>query len=87
VVANASRTVLPSAFNNSAIMVASYTAAGDSFQADKPRLWSPGRVAGRPRLRDRTFIPTVSALRSRPSGSDRGPTQTSSCSSSTSSTS
>jgi serine/threonine-protein kinase len=57
-----------SAFNNSAIMVASYTAAGDSFQADKPRLWSPGRVAGRPRLRGIAIHPdgqrfAIAALR------------------------
>ena len=35
-------------------MVAAYAAEGDSFRAEKPRLWSPGRVpaAGR---RFRTF--------------------------------
>ena len=29
------------------IMVATYTASGDSFHADKPQLWSPGQFTGR----------------------------------------
>ena len=33
------------------IMVASYTVEGDSFRADKPRLWSEARVLQRPRQR------------------------------------
>jgi hypothetical protein len=28
-------------------MVATYTVSGDSFHADKPRLWSPGQFADR----------------------------------------
>lgn len=36
---------------NGQIEVASYTVGGDSFRADKPRVWSPGRIVGRPRLR------------------------------------
>jgi len=31
---------------DSKIMVAAYTAAGDSFRADKPQLWSPGQFTG-----------------------------------------
>jgi serine/threonine-protein kinase len=31
----------------SKIMVATYTASGDSFQAGKPQLWSPGQFTGR----------------------------------------
>jgi hypothetical protein len=27
-------------------MVATYTASGDSFHSDKPRLWSPGQFTG-----------------------------------------
>ncbi|HEY4579593.1 MAG TPA: hypothetical protein VIG89_01040, partial [Candidatus Acidoferrales bacterium] len=30
---------------DSKIMVATYTASGDSFRADKPQLWSPGQFA------------------------------------------
>lgn len=30
------------------IMVAGYTATGDSFHADKPNLWSPGQFTARP---------------------------------------
>jgi hypothetical protein len=33
------------------LMVASYTVEGDSFKADKPRVWSPRRFMLRPRLR------------------------------------
>jgi Tol biopolymer transport system component len=33
------------------IMLASYTAVGDTFRADKPHVWSPGRAPARPRLR------------------------------------
>jgi serine/threonine-protein kinase len=29
------------------IMVLTYTSSGDSFSADKPRLWSPGQFTGR----------------------------------------
>ena len=36
---------------NSQIFVAPYTVAGDSFRADKPRVWSPGQWLGRPRGR------------------------------------
>ena len=32
-------------------MVASYTVEGDSFKADKPRVWSDRRFSARPRLR------------------------------------
>ena len=32
---------------DSRIMVVTYTASSDSFQADKPRLWSPGQFTGR----------------------------------------
>ncbi len=32
---------------DSKIMVATYTATGDSFHADKPQLWSPGQFTGR----------------------------------------
>jgi hypothetical protein len=32
-------------------MVAPYTVEGDSFKADKPRLWSDRVTANRPRLR------------------------------------
>ena len=28
-------------------MVATYTTSGDSFDADKPQLWSPGQFTGR----------------------------------------
>ena len=28
-------------------MAATYTATGDSFNADKPRLWSPGQFSSR----------------------------------------
>jgi len=28
------------------IMIATYSAAGDSFRADKPQLWSPGQFTG-----------------------------------------
>ena len=31
----------------SKIMVVTYTASGDSFQADKPQLWSPGQFTDR----------------------------------------
>ena len=31
----------------SKLMVASYTASGDSFSADKPQLWSPGQFTDR----------------------------------------
>jgi Tol biopolymer transport system component len=40
-----------SALNNGQVMAASYATAGDSFRADRPRLWSPGRFQGRPRQR------------------------------------
>jgi Tol biopolymer transport system component len=33
--------------NDSKIMVVSYTSSGDSFHADKPRLWSPGQFTTR----------------------------------------
>ena len=33
------------------IMVAPYTVEGDSFRADKPRLWSEARFIPRPRQR------------------------------------
>ena len=33
------------------MMVASYTSTGDSLRVDKPRVWSPGRLIPRPRLR------------------------------------
>jgi serine/threonine-protein kinase len=33
--------------NDSKIMVVSYTSSGDSFHADKPRLWSPGQFTDR----------------------------------------
>ncbi len=33
--------------NDSKIMVVSYTTSGDSFHADKPRLWSPGQFTAR----------------------------------------
>ena len=33
--------------SDSKIMVVSYTASGDSFHADKPRLWSPGQFTTR----------------------------------------
>ena len=33
--------------NDSKIMVVSYTSSGDSFHADKPRLWSPGQFTVR----------------------------------------
>jgi serine/threonine-protein kinase len=33
--------------NDSKIMVVSYTTSGDSFHADKPRLWSPGQFTTR----------------------------------------
>ncbi len=32
---------------DSKIMVATYTASGDSFHADKPQLWSPGQFTSR----------------------------------------
>jgi serine/threonine-protein kinase len=32
---------------DSKIMVVNYTTSGDSFHADKPRLWSPGQFTGR----------------------------------------
>jgi Tol biopolymer transport system component len=38
-------------FDNSQIMVASYTATGHSFRADKPRLFAPNRFLSRQRLR------------------------------------
>ncbi|HXW92185.1 MAG TPA: hypothetical protein VEK33_16665, partial [Terriglobales bacterium] len=33
--------------NDSRIMVVGYTSSGDSFHADKPRLWSPGQFTDR----------------------------------------
>jgi serine/threonine-protein kinase len=39
------------------IMVASYTTAGDSFRADKPRVWAPGRSLPRPRMRSYALHP------------------------------
>ena len=33
--------------NDSKIMVVSYTSSGDSFHAEKPRLWSPGQFTDR----------------------------------------
>jgi Tol biopolymer transport system component len=33
------------------LMAATYFVSGGSFRADKPHVWSPGRPAGRPRLR------------------------------------
>ncbi len=38
-------------FNTQQMMVASYMSAGDSLRVDKPRVWSPGRLIPRPRLR------------------------------------
>ena len=38
-------------FTTQQMMVASYTSAGDSLRVDKPRVWSPGRLIPRPRLR------------------------------------
>ena len=35
---------------DSKLMVVNYTASGDSFQADKPQLWSPGQFTDRGRL-------------------------------------
>lgn len=37
--------------NQNQIMVASYTVDGDSFRADKPRVWSSGSFTFRPRQR------------------------------------
>ena len=39
------------------IMVVSYTAAGNIFRADKPRVWAPGRSRTRPRLRPYALHP------------------------------
>jgi serine/threonine-protein kinase len=39
------------------IMVAGYTADGDSFHVERPRLWSPGRFRVRPRLRSYDLHP------------------------------
>jgi hypothetical protein len=33
------------------MMVAPYSSAGDSFRAEKPRVWAPTPVLPRPRLR------------------------------------
>ncbi len=38
-------------FTTNQMMVAPYTSAGDSLRVDKPRVWSPGRLLPRPRLR------------------------------------
>jgi Tol biopolymer transport system component len=43
--------------NTGLIMVASYTTAGGSFQAGKPRAWSPVRTMPRPRLRPYALHP------------------------------
>jgi Tol biopolymer transport system component len=40
------RELLYQTLQSGQIMVASYTAEGDSFRADKPRLWSEGRFSG-----------------------------------------
>jgi serine/threonine-protein kinase len=38
-------------FPRQQVMTVSYTSVGDSFRADKPRIWSPGRFLPRSRLR------------------------------------
>jgi serine/threonine-protein kinase len=38
-------------FTTNQMMVAPYTSAGESLRVDKPRVWSPGRLIPRPRLR------------------------------------
>jgi serine/threonine protein kinase/Tol biopolymer transport system component len=38
-------------FNNGQIMVAPFATTGNSFHAERPRTWSPGRLTGRPRSR------------------------------------
>ena len=38
-------------FNNGQIMVAPFATTGNSFRAERPRTWSPGRLTGRPRSR------------------------------------
>jgi serine/threonine-protein kinase len=44
------------------IMVATYAVKGDSFTADKGRLWSPGRFQARPRLRSYDLHPDGNRL-------------------------
>ena len=43
--------------NDQRIMVASYTVEGDSFRADKPRLWSEARFTARSRQRSVALHP------------------------------
>ena len=43
--------------NTQQIMTVSYTATGDAFRADKPRVWSPGLSLARPRLRPYALHP------------------------------
>jgi serine/threonine-protein kinase len=44
-------------FNPMQIFTASYTASGDSFRADKPRVWSTTGILARPRLRSLNVHP------------------------------
>jgi serine/threonine-protein kinase len=43
--------------NTQQIMAVSYTATGDAFRADKPRVWSPARSLVRPRARPYALHP------------------------------
>ena len=44
------------------MMAASYSVSGDSFQADKPRLWTPTQYMGRPRLQSYDLHPDGNRL-------------------------